>query len=368
MHIKQFRSFIFLSVLLFWMGCGGYSATEQVTTEEVEKLRVDYEKGEIKTVKEIIAVFTDEQQPMDSRMAALKALGETEHPDAKAALRSYMQKAQDVNYGLLMATANQLIDKQTTTDISAVVEGIGSAQQKYTQFRTNLMRNIKQTDIAPQIESLLRIYQIEKENYTQMQESLTRVLGGVADERVIPILINIAKDKTLKPSVRSLALEVLGRKQHPMITQTFIEMLQDPDDQLRLRDFALEAMGDIKESRVILALLEAYNQNKQDYFYLLKTLTRALGDFSDPEVGPALVEIAKDPQIPQTTRRDAIQALIKYQDPEIFLQLLPLMENPDNYVLYDEMKAMAEAIGARNLLQGLRAKALQAQKSVTGTP
>jgi len=368
MNRKHFGAFILWAALLLWFSCGGPGATERVTTEEVEKLRVEYEKGEIKTVKELIEVFTDERQPMDSRMAALKALAETEHPDARSALQNYVQQAQGINYGLLSAAAQQLIKKETTADISAVVDGIASAQHKYTQFRTNLMQDIKQTDIAPQIESLLKIYQIEKENYTQMQESLTRVLGSVADDRVIPILINIAQDKTLKPSVRSLALEVLGRKQHPMITQTFIEMLQDPDDQLRLHDFALEAMGDIKESRVILALLEAYNQNKQDYFYLLKTLTRALGDFSDPEVAPALVEIAKDPQVPQTTRRDAIQALIKYQDAELFFQLLPLMEDPENYVLYDEMKAMAEAIGDPDLIQSLRAKALRAQKSITGNP
>lgn len=71
------------------------------------------------------------------------------------------------------------------------INGVASAQKKYINFRTTILRNLENADVTLQIVQLLNLYQVEKENYVQMQESLTRVMGSVDDEKVITILINV---------------------------------------------------------------------------------------------------------------------------------------------------------------------------------
>ncbi|HDP66964.1 MAG TPA: HEAT repeat domain-containing protein [Candidatus Marinimicrobia bacterium] len=357
--------FLILSILLF-AACASKVAT--ITEEDVEKLRVDYNKGDLNTIEDLMAIYKDPTQPIETRIAVLQVMAETRHPDALKLIHDFMAQGVGLNYALLTATASALINNPTPENIDAMVAGLVSAQKKYIEFRTGVMAKLENAEITTQVEQLLNLYQTEKENYALMQESLTRVLGSAADDKVVPILINIAKDKTVSLSVRSLALEILGKRQHPLITQTFIEMLGDPESQRQIRNFALQAIGDIKQADVILALLETFNSGKEDYFKLTEILARALGDFSDPAVVPALVEITQNREFPLKTRKDALSALIKFNDPEIFKQLLPMMEDPQNYVLFDEMTAMATALGDPEAFEDLRRKAFQAQQKAMVTP
>lgn len=355
-----------LGLIFLLFSCAPKLAT--VTEEDIEELRVDYNAGKIESVENLIAVYKDPLQSLETRIAALRALAETQHPDAIKIIHDFMAQSVGLNYGLLTATANALIDNPTPENLSAMVDGVISAQTKYTEFRTNILEKIESADITLQVEQLLNLYQAEKENYLKMQESLTKVLGSTADDKVIPILINIAQDKTVKPSVRSLAIEILGRKEHPLVTEAFIEMLSDPKSQVRLRDFALQVIEDVEEPRVILALLETFNAGKAEYLKLAEVLTRALGNFSSQAVVPTLIEIAKNPEFPLKTRREALTALIKFKDPDIFQQLLPMMEKPDNYILFDEMTSMATELGDPDAFNQLRQKAYQAQKSMLENP
>jgi len=349
---------LILSFLI--LSCG--SQKEVVTIEDVEEMRVDYNRGKLKSSAALITVFQDPLQPLTTRISAMKALIATEHPDALDALHGYLQECSDINYALLTATANEVMKREYPEDVSAIVNGIASAQEKYTNYRTAVFNKLKQINVDLQVEPIFKLYQIERENYVAMQETLTTLLGSIGDERVIPILINIAKDKTLKPSVRSMAMEILGKKRHPLITETFTDMLSDPDDQLKIRDFALKATDDISDSRLIIALIEALNAERKDYYALTSALTRALGDYSDPNIVPALLKIAQSADLPQTTRRDAIAALVKFRNPEIYSQILTLMESPQNYMFYDEVYKMAKEIGGKEPLEQLRALELKAQK------
>lgn len=358
---------LFLSVLiLMFAACTSKVAT--ITEEDVEELRVNYNKGELQTIEDMMAIYKDPTQPIETRIAALNAMAQTQHPDALKLMHDFMDQGVGLNYALLTATANSLMDNPTPENVDAMVSGLVSAQEKYIEFRTAIMTKLESTDITLQVEQLLKLYQTEKENYAKMQESLTRVLGSADDDKVIPILINIAKDRTVSLSVRSLALEILGKRKHPLVTQAFIEMLGDPESQGQIRDFALQAIGDIKQADVILALLETFNAGKEEYFQITEILTNALGDFSDPAVVPTLIEIVKNSEFPLQTRKDALTALTKFNDPDIFDQLLPMMEDSRNYVLFDEMTAMASALGDVQAFNKLRQKALEAQRKAMVTP
>lgn len=356
---------IVLSILAF-AACSSKVAT--ITEEDVEELRVDYNKGNLETIENMMAIYTDPTQPIETRIAVLQAMAETKHPDAMKIIHDFMAQGVGLNYGLLTATASALTANPTPENVEAMVNGLISAQRKYIEFRTAVMAKLETTNITLQVEQLLNVYQTEKENYALMQESLTRVLGSAENDKVVPILINIAKDRSVSVTVRSLALEILGKKQHPLVTKTFIEMLGNPESQQQIKDFALQAIGDIKQADVILALLETFNAGKDEYFQMTEILTRALGNFSDPVVVPTLVEITQSAEFPLKTRKDALVALTKFNDPEIFKQLLPMMENPRNYVLFDEMTAMASALGDAEAFNKLRQKAFEAQRKAMVTP
>ncbi|HPC36136.1 MAG TPA: hypothetical protein P5268_02240 [Candidatus Marinimicrobia bacterium] len=350
---------IIMLILGSLMSCAHETTT--IDPRQVEKLRVDYNRGKIQKVDDLIAIYKDQSQPIETRIAAVNALAETKHPDAIKAMHDFMDQAGGLNYALLNATATALTKHATPENVAAMVDGIVSAQKKYVNFRTGVMEKMQKLDVALQVEALLKLYQSEKENYVFMQESLTKLLGSIPDDRVIPILINIAKDESVNIATRSLAMEILGKKRHPLITEAFIEMLGDPEKQLALRDFAIKSIEDVKESRVILALLETLNQSREEYFVLVDALTKAMGDYSDPAVVPALIEIVKNTDYPTATRQSALAALVKFKDLEAFNQLLPIMENPENYVLYDEMTKLATAIGQPEVLDQFRRAALKAQ-------
>ncbi|MCK9244092.1 MAG: hypothetical protein M0P75_02360 [Candidatus Marinimicrobia bacterium] len=353
------KNILIMLILGGLMSCASKMAT--VDPKDIEKLRVDYNRGKVESIYDLIAIYKDPYQPIETRIAALQALAQTQHPDAIKIMHDFMNQSVGLNYALLNATATALMDHATPENVTAMVTGIVAAQKKYVEFRTAVMQKMQTLDATLQIEQLLSLYQSEKENYVQMQESLTKLLGSIPDDRVVPILISVAKDDNVKVSIRSLALEILGKKSHPMITETFVEMLGDPQQQLVLRDFAIKAVEDVKESRVILALLETFNQSRDEYLALVDVLAKALGDYSDPAVAPALVEIGKNPEFPLATRRKALEALVKFKDLETFQQLLPMMEEPEGYILFDEMTRIAAEIGDPVAFYQLRQAALKAQ-------
>jgi len=346
------------------MSCAPKMAT--IDTKEIEKLRVDYNKGKIETIDDLIAIYKDPIQPIETRIAAVQVMAQTEHPDAIKIMHDFMNQSVGLNYALLNATATALMEHSTPENVAAMVGGVVAAQKKYIDFRTSVMTKLQSLDVQLQVEQILNLYQSEKENYIQMQESLTQLLGSIPDARVIPILVNIAKDNSVKISVRSLAFEILGKKRDPLITQTFIEMLGDPEQQLSLRDFAIQSIESVPESRVILALLEALNQGRENYNVLVDALANAMGNYTDPAVIPALLEITKNPEFPVDTRKKAIAALTKFKSLDAFKKLLPLMETPDGYVMFDEITKMAAETGDPEAFRLLRQAALKAQLSTLG--
>ncbi len=100
---------------------------------------------------------------------------------------------------------------------------------------------------------------------------------------------------------------------------------------------------------------------------MIEILTRALGDYSDPAIIPALVTIAKDESYPLTIRKKALNGLVKFKDMTAFDQLLPMMTEPANYALIDEMTKIAAEIGGTAPFNKLRLAALQAQRKAEET-
>ena len=104
-----------------------------------------------------------------------------------------------------------------------------------------------------------------------------------------------------------------------------------------MREFALNTMKGVKEENLVLALLNTYNMGKTQYYSLLNTMLAALGEFDDPEVKKAVIEIAHSDDYPTDIRKKAIDNLAAFNDPSVVDGLLPMLEKKENYIYYDNI-------------------------------
>jgi HEAT repeat protein len=104
-------------------------------------------------------------------------------------------------------------------------------------------------------------------------------------------------------------------------------------------------MKGVKEENLVIALLNTYNSGKTQYYSLLNTMLAALGEFDDPEVKKAVIEIAKSSDYPNDIRKKAIDNLSAFSDPGVVVELLPLLEKKKNYIYYDNIMDMVYELG-----------------------
>ena len=94
-----------------------------------------------------------------------------------------------------------------------------------------------------------------------------------------------------------------------------------------------------------MALLDTYNSGKIEYYSLLNTMLEALGEFDDPEVKKAVIEIAQNNDYPVDIRKKSIDNLAAFNDPSVVELLLPMLEIRDNYILYNNIIRMVNDLG-----------------------
>ena len=104
-------------------------------------------------------------------------------------------------------------------------------------------------------------------------------------------------------------------------------------------------MRGVKEENLVMALLNTYNSGKIEYYSLLNTMLEALGEFDDPEVKKAVIEIAQNNDYPLDIRKKSIDNLAAFNDPSVVELLLPMLEIRDNYILYDNIIRMVNDLG-----------------------
>ena len=71
----------------------------------------------------------------------------------------------------------------------------------------------------------------------------------------------------------------------------------------------------------------------------------ALGEFDDPEVKKAVIEIAQSDDYPIDIRKKAIDNLAAFNDPSVVNGLLPMLEKRENYIYYNNIINMVYKLG-----------------------
>ena len=255
----------------------------------VQTLKSAYRDGNIQALDELIEVYEDPDLHVKLRVAAGKTLAETQHPRALHAIAEMVATTTALDYTLLNESINMLgMFNENPKAAAALVRSMHKMEEKTNEIHISLVKNLNRVRTKDQILALLALYEV-----------------AIA----------------------------------------FAELLGDPNTNLEVREFALNTMKGVKEENLVIALLNTYNMGKTQYYSLLNTMLAALGEFDDPEVKKAVIEIAHSKDYPIDIRKKAIDNLAAFNDPSVVNGLLPMLEAKENYIYYDNIIDMVYALG-----------------------
>tara|TARA_B100000073_G_scaffold186621_1_gene154528 strand:- start:431 stop:1561 length:1131 start_codon:yes stop_codon:yes gene_type:complete len=312
----------------------------------VQELKSAYREGNVQALDDLIEIYEDPDLHVKLRVAAGKTLAQTEHPRALHSISEMVATTTALDYALLKESIKMLgMFEENPKAADALVRSMRKMEDKTNEIHITLVKNLMRVRTKDQILALLDLYEVAKSNMSRTERLLTETMGAIGNDQVIPILTQVAKDPNINIGVRNRAVEILGKKKPDDVAVAFAELLGDPNTNLEVREFALNTMKGVKEENLVLALLNTYNMGKTEYYSLLNTMLAALGEFDDPEVKKAVIEIAHSDDYPMDIRKKAIDNLAAFNDPSVLNGLLPMLENKDNYVYYDNIINMVYKLG-----------------------
>ena len=353
----MFKTFAFTFSLIFiFQGCSmvkglfGKKAIGDPNDPDflnrVQELKSAYREGNIQALDELIDIYEDEDLHIKLRIAAGKTLSQSQHPRALHSISEMVATTTALDYALLKESIKLLgMFEENPKAADALVRSMHTMEEKTNEIHITLVKNLVRVRTKDQILALLDLYEVAKSNMSRTERLLTETMGALGSDQVIPILTQVAKDPKINIGVRNKAVEILGKKNPDDVAVAFAELLGDPNTNLEVREFALNTMKGVKEENLVLALLNTYNMGKTEYYSLLNTMLAALGEFDDPEVKKAVIEIAHSKDYPMDIRKKAIDNLAAFNDPSVLNGLLPMLANKDNYIYYDNIINMVYKLG-----------------------
>ena len=354
-HSKGLILLVFLSLTLNScsfikkLSLGKKGEAPSVTFEVIDKLRIAYEDGRIQALEELISIYNDSSLPFEARIEAGKVLGDSQHPTALNAIAQTVSSgaALDITF---MEESIKLLTKfrENPKAAEAMIQGMENIELKTNSLHMTLVRSLNKIRVEDQVLALLDLYEIAHANVERTDLLLAETLGAIGTEEVVPILVSIAKNPGLKIGVRNRAVEILGKKDPADVANAFAELLNDPATNLEVREFALKTMRGVKQENLILALLNTYNAGRNEYYSLLNTLLEALGNFDDPQVFKAIIQIGLTDDLPIDLRKKAIESLGGLNNPNVIPRFLPLLSDAKNYTLHGSIVQMVGRLGKQD--------------------
>ena len=313
---------------------------------QIQELKSAYRGGNIRALDELIEVYQDPDLHVKLRVAAGKTLAQTQHPRALHAISEMVATTTAVDYTLLNESISMLgMFSENPKAANALVRSMRKMEKRTNEVHIALVKSLNRVRTKDQILALLDLYEVAKSNMARTERLLTETMGAIGSDQVVPVLTSVARDPKINIGIRNKAVEILGKKNPNDVAIAFAELLGDPNTNLEVREFALNTMKGVKEENLVLALLNTYNMGKTQYYSLLNTMLAALGEFDDPEVKKAVIEIAHSNDYPIDIRKKAIDNLAAFNDPSVVDGLLPMLEEKENYIYYDNIINMVYALG-----------------------
>ena len=316
----------------------------------IQKLRSAYQNGDVQALEEMIQIYNDKDQHIKARIEAGRMLANTQHPMALNAIAKMVETTSAVDFSFLKSSIEMLaLFRENPKASFAMVESMHILEERTNNLHLTIAENLNKVRTKDQILVLLDLYEIAKANMNRTEGLLAKILGGLNSDQVIPVLTAIAKDPNVRLGIRNKAVQILGKKSPEDVAKAFAELLGDPNTNLEVREFAINTMAGVKQENLILALLNTYNTGKSQYYTLLNTMLSALGEFNEPEVKLAVIEIASSEDYPIDIRKKAIDNLGAFKDPSVIPKILSVLEDKKNYVYYDNILDMIYVLGEEKI-------------------
>ena len=353
--MKRHNLIILLLLTIFWIdGCsmikkywpGPKDANDDISYELIENLSTAFSEGKLQALEEMIAIYNDPNQPFDVRMAAGKALAETQHPTALNALSETVGDAAALDVSFMIASIELLAEfRDDPRAADAMVNAMNKVEEKTNTLQMALVQNLNKVRTKDQVLDLLDLYQISRNNFNRTEKLLTETLGALGTDEVVPILTQISRDPNVNLGIRNRAVEILGKKDPSQVAGAFAELLNDPETNLEVKDFALQTMRGVKEENLVLALLQTYRSGKDEYYQMLNTLLEALGEFDDPEIRRSVLEVAMNDDYPLGIRTKALGKLADVSDETIIPSIMPILSDYEQYKLHEAVIQTVRDLG-----------------------
>jgi len=354
----------FITGVILISGCARFS---QYALEDVEKQRLKSKNGDEKALQLLTEMYKDNNQSYEVRLAAMRALSESRDPKVIHDIQGMVRSASLIELDLMKEAIKILISFQDISSTDSLIAALNATEAKTNEIRTDILSAIGEIGTKDEVILLIKLYEVSKRSNAQMNNLLTTTLGKIGDDKVIPILMEIAKNKNLPVNVRSRAVDVLSKKQAPELVDFFVEMLGDPVSRDKVNEFAFDVMGEMPEERMLMALLEAYQVGRHKYYSLLNTIINSLDNFDNPEIKSLYLEIAQTKDFPSNIRLKAFRGLTRFSDPEVVDGIVELLNDPANYIYYNEIVGMLHEFGVYDNYQDkLRMAAFKAMKKEAG--
>ena len=355
--------FLITGVILI-SGCARFS---QYALEDVEKQRLKSKNGDEKALQLLTEMYKDNNQSYEVRLAAMRALSESRDPKVIHDIQGSVRNASLIELDLMKEAIKILIGFQDLSSTDSLIVALNATEEKTNEIRMDILSAIGENGTKDEVFLLIKLYDMSKRSNARMNKLLTTTLGKIGDDKVIPILMEIAKNKNLPVDVRSRAVDVLSKKQAPELVDFFVEMLGDPVSRDKVNEFAFEVMGDMPEERMLMALLEAYQVGRHKYYSLLNTIIGSLDNFDNPEIKSLYLEIAQTKDFPSNIRLKAFRGLTRFSDPEVVEGIVELLNDPANYIYYNEIVGMLHEFDVYDKYRDkLRMAAFKAMKKEAG--
>tara|TARA_B100000401_G_scaffold80632_1_gene50729 strand:+ start:3611 stop:4711 length:1101 start_codon:yes stop_codon:yes gene_type:complete len=349
-------------VILLFASCAIKHST--YTLEDIEKHRTLYtQKGKRKSLSTLVDIYLDKNQPHETRLQALRVIADVNDPIVIDALQSSIGTASLIDLEIMIESVETLVKFHQDSSVDSLVMGLANTEKKVMEIRESIINAIGENGTNDEIYTLLELYEVSRTNHARMNKLLTLTLGGMEDDRVIPFLMQIANDEETDIHIRNRAVDILARKESPELVDFFIEMLGDPVTRDKVNEYAMNVLGEFNDERMIFALLEAYQTGKHQYYAMLNTLMKSLGEYKNPAIKPVFIEIAKTDGFPRSLRIKAIRGLAEFNDPKSVDEVVEILSYPSNYIYYNEIVTLLKELGVyENYKPELRANAFDAMK------
>ena len=319
---------------------------EPYNPEEIYQLKTLYEFGNQSALEVLIQIYQDKNQLYDIRILCLDALSTIDNPLVKDAIKSTVENVEFIELEYLIKSIEILNDYGDLQSTNSLVTGLKNSENKIMDLRETIVNAIGENGSNDEILTLIDLYEISMSNHSRMNELLTLTLGNMDDDRSIPLLMKIASDKNINIRIRNTAVEVLSRKNAPELVDYFIEMLGDPETNEEMLGFVNNAMSNIQNDRMTMALLESFQTGKNRYYASLHSIMSAMDEYNNPQIKPAFIEIATTEGFPRLLRVKAINSLANFNDSQVLDYIVPILENPDNYEFYFDILNLANKLNA----------------------